>query len=293
MADSAPLLSVLIVTFNRMDVVTRCLESLENEVRGLDAEILVVDNCSGDGTPEMISRDYPEIRLFRWEKNLGLGPALFFLSRAARGEWLLILDSDAILQPGSLKGLLDFARSRPGLGAVAPRMRDPDGQVQLTARRLPTPVNALFGRQTLLAALWPDNPITTRYIMAAEQEKGVPFQCDWVAFAAALVRREAASDCGYVDPEFFVYWIDADFFRRLKEAGWEVWCCPSAEVLHLEYNRRGRAQSPVAIKSFHDGALRYFHKACSGQGPMLMLARLGLRARARVHDLINKRRAGR
>jgi GT2 family glycosyltransferase len=275
-----------------MDDVRRCLDSLAQELQGIDAETLVVDNASTEKIPEMIEAGYPWVDLTRWQENRGLGPALRFLADRAKGEWVLLLDSDTVLQPGCLKGLLEFAAGKPGLAAVAPAIRGPEGDIQMTARRFPGPWNALFGRQTLLSKIWPGNLLTRRYLRAADREGDAPFQCDWVAFAAALVRRRAMEECDSIDPGFFVYWIDADFFRRIRKAKWEVWCLPTVEALHLEYNRPDRVRSPLGIKDFHRGAFRYFRKnhGWGGLNPLLAPAALGLFVRQCLHLSINRRR---
>jgi len=286
------LLSILIVTFNRRADVERCIESILVDLRGIEAEILVLDNGSTDGTPEMIASRYPLVRMTRWSANRGLAPALRHIVDESKGDWLLFLDSDTVLKCGCIAKLIEFAESRPRLGAVAPRPLDIDGRIQMTARAFPGPANALFGRQTLLSRIWPGNPLTRRFLKSTEQEANAPFACDWVAFAAVLVRRRALVEAGSIDPRFFVYWVDADFFKRLKGAHWEVWCCPAAEIIHAEQNRPNRVRSPIAIKDFHRGALRYFYKhhGWHGLNPLLWIAAAGLWLRARLQLAINRRR---
>ena len=116
-----------------------------------------------------------------------------------------------------------------------------------------------------------------------------PFRCDWVAFAAALVRRRALITAGSIDSGFFVYWVDADFFRRIVDAGWQVWCYPAVEFIHMENNRNGNVRSPRAIRDFHFGVFRYFykHNGWNGLNPILWIAAAGLFARAGLHLLIN------
>ncbi len=280
------------VNFNHKDDVSRCLKSLYEYLPEGKSEVLVVDNRSTDGAPELIAEEYPAVRLTRWDENRGLAPGLHYLIGESKGEWLFILDSDTIIQPGCIDAIMEFAQSKPCLGAVAPRIRDVTGDIQMTARRFPSPLNALFGRQTLLSRLWPENPITRRFLKAPEQDSNTPFPCDWTAFAAVLVRRSALFEAGGIDPNFFVYWVDADFFRRVRNAGWEVWCFPSAEILHVEQNQPKRVRSPLGIRDFHRGALRYFYKhhGWGGLNPLLWIAAVGLWGRTRIHLAINRRR---
>ncbi len=283
-----PELSILLVTFNRLDDVKRCIESLLPQVTDR-MEVLVIDNGSSDGTPEYIQQKAPEFKLEKWVTNKGLAPALRKLADGARGDWLMFLDSDTVLPADAISTLLTFGRSMPSLGAVAPRMKDLDGNIQMTARRFPSAINGIFGRQTLLSRLWPGNPVTRRFLQADFKDSKLPFRCDWVAFAAVLVRRRALEEAGSIDPEYFVYWVDADFFKRLSLHNWEVWCLPQVEVLHLEHNRTSRRRSPVAIRDFHMGALRYFYKfhGWHGFNPLLWVAAAGLFSRMFLHLGLN------
>lgn len=283
------MLSILIVTYNCRVDAQKCLASIFEHSPGVSFEILVIDNGSTDGTVQMISSEYPSVNLTCWEKNLGLAPALKSLVENAHGDWLLFLDSDTIILPGSFDGLLKFSEENHRLGAVAPRIRDISGHIQMTARTFPQPVNALFGRQTIASRIWPNNPITQRFLQKNDQETNKPFRCDWVAFAAVLVRREALVAAGSIDDNFFVYWVDADFFRRLIDAGWQVWCYPLCEILHVEQNKPNRVRSPIAIKDFNNGALRYFYKhhGWGGLNPILWFAAVALWARSGLQLFIN------
>ncbi len=285
-------ISVIMVNFNHKDDVSRCLKSLYEHLPEGKSEVLVVDNRSTDGAPDLIADQYPDVRLTRWDENRGLAPGLHYLAAQSKGEWLFILDSDTIVQAGCIDAILKFAVANPKLGAVAPRVRDVTGAIQMTARRFPSPLNALFGRQTLLSKIWPGNSITRRFLKSEEQACDEPFSCDWTAFAAVLVRRSALMGVGSIDPKFFVYWVDADFFRRLRKAGWEVWCYPVAEILHVEQNQPKRIRSPLGIRDFHRGALRYFYKhhGWGGLNPLLWIAAVGLWTRTQVQLLTNWRR---
>ena len=100
----------------------------------------------------------------------------------------------------------------------------------------------------------------------AGQAAGKPFICDWGSFAAVLVRRVALESIGSIDSKFFVYWSDADFFYRMKKAGWEMWCYPDVEIIHLEYYRPNRKRRPRSIRDFHMGVIRYYFKHHSAKG---------------------------
>lgn len=283
------MLSILIVTYNCREDVERCLASISENPPTMQYEILLLDNGSKDGTVEAVESQYPSVRVMDWAENRGLAPALKHLVEQSTGDWLFFLDSDTVIQPTSFDPILKFFGENKRIGAVAPRLRDLTGEIQMTARNFPQPVNALFGRQTLISRLWPGNPVTQRFLKVSDQDRNSPFTCDWVAFAAVLVRRQAVLDAGSIDDDYFVYWVDADFFKRLGRAGWQVWCCPHAEILHAEQNKPNRIRSPLAIKDFNKGALRYFYKhhGWGGLNPLLWFAAVALWIRTQLQLTIN------
>ncbi len=286
--SSRPLISVLMVTYNRRDDVKKCITSLLPQA-DRNIEVLIIDNASTDGTPDMIRRLAPDFRLTCWDENRGLAPALKQLANMAQGEWLFFLDSDTILPGNAITRLHSLASANPRLGAAAPRMKDMDGKIQMTARLFPSPMNGLFGRQTLLSRIWPHNPVTQKFLQCKAQASNRPFRCDWTAFAAVLIRRKALIQAGSIDDSYFVYWVDTDFFKRLNDCGWEVWCFPEIEVIHLEHNKPDRKRSPLAIKDFHIGALRYYYKnhGLYGLNPLLWVAAAALISRMFLHLCLN------
>lgn len=279
------------VTYNRREDVACCLDSVIATCTNPDDEILVIDNGSTDGTAEMLA-NYPKIQLNCWPANQGLSLALVELIKRSCGNWLLFLDSDTILPEGGIESLLKFAQQNDTLGAVAPRVIDMNGDIQFTARDFPGAINGLFGRQTVLSRLWPNNPVTQKFLKVSDQGNDQPFRCDWVAFAAALVRRKALHDAGSIDEGYFVYWVDADFFRRVCKAGWEVWCYPEVEIIHMEHNRTRQIRHPRAIRDFHYGAFRYFYKhhGWKGFNPLLWFAAAALLLRTGLQLAINRYR---
>ncbi len=270
-------LSVLIVTYNCKTDLKRCLESLHPQIQN-NREVIVLDNASTDGTVQMLKTDYPWVKPIFSHQNLGLAQGLRQAAQLATGDWLLLLNDDTIIPRGSIDGLTAFAGSHPRIGAVAPRIRDGKGNIEYTARKFPTPVNALFGRYTLLSRIWPNNAITRNFLNFTAQSACRPFACDWGSFAAVLVRKKALESIDSIDPGFFVYWSDADFFYRLKKRDWEVWCTPDVEMIHMEYYRPNRKRSPLSILDFHRGALRYYYKhhGLNGWNPLFWLGSTAL-----------------
>ncbi len=243
------MLSVLIVTFNSATTLDACLESLRGQVDEL--EVIVIDNGSADGSVALADA-FPEARVFELGENRGFAAANNVGIRASQGEWLLLLNPDAEARPGALRALLDFAIAHPRAGAVGARLLNPDGSLQPSGRAFPT-----VGRYLLeVTGLW-HRHISNVYREARDYD--VSMEVDEVSGAALLLRRAALDEVGWLDEGFFLNWEDVDLCRRLRAAGWQVWYCAEAQVVHhFGVSRAGASDFVRRVST--QGAERYFRK---------------------------------
>ena len=274
-------LSILIVTWNSWRDLERCLESLRR-ARLQPGEILVFDNGSVDGTPEKVAERFPEVRLERSPTNLGLPPAVNRGLRLARGEYVMLLDVDTEVAPETPGRLLEFMRAHPGVSLCAPRVHTPEGQIEPSARRLPSVMSGLFGRQSILRRLFPGNPFTRRYLIAERFDSREPFQVEQVSAACMFMRRALLEEVGPWDEGFRCYWVDTDWCATLRDAGKAVYCVPDVHIVHHENNRANKKKSPWRIRHFHIGAYRVYRKHWTfgvlDPRALFAAAALGLRA---------------
>jgi GT2 family glycosyltransferase len=264
-APSAADLDVVVVAYRSRDYVTACLDSLEAARDDLRVEVTVVDNDSVDGTVEAVRSRRPSLGLHATAVPMGTNAGFARASNTgiARGRapYVLLLNPDTVVGRGSLTSLVRFAQQHPHAGVVAPRLTNPDGSDQLTARAFPTPAAAVFGRRSPLTRWFPRNPWSSRVLAGREASTGTqPFRVDWVSGAAMLVPRRVIEHVGGLDEGFFLFWEDADWCRRIHDAGYEVWCLPSVHVVHDEGGTRRHSWTPVTLRSFHAGAYRYWRK---------------------------------
>ncbi len=274
---------IVICTYRSRDHIGACLDSLWSSVRPVRS-VTVVDNDSGDGTIALAAAHGPRVRTIQMWCNAGYARAVNRGIRAGRGRYVFVLNPDTVVGPRALDVLMRFANAHPDAGVVAPRLLYADGRDQLTARSFPTPAAALFGRRSPLTRMWPTNPWSTRFLRGRSHTGQEPFEIDWVSGAAMLVPREVIERVGAFDEGFFLFWEDADWCRRIRDAGYAVWCVPTATVTHYEGGSRGFGWAPATIRSFHRGAYRYWTKHHTPQpwNPLRWLAATLLAARAAV-----------
>ncbi len=224
-------LSIVIVSYNTMDLTRECLQSVYREAEGISIEVLLVDNNSGDGSPLMIETEFPQVRLMRSAVNLGFGAANNLALKAARGRYIVLLNTDAFLSPGSLATALAHMDANPRAALGGARLVGRDQSLQPSARMFPHVFSDLLVL-TGLAAKFPRSRFFG-YFDRTWADPLQPSQADWVPGAFSIIRSDVLASVGFFDPRFFMYGEEVDLCRRIKRAGHEIWYWPDVVVVHI------------------------------------------------------------
>ena len=245
--------SFCVVNTEQRELLVRCLDAIASEREGLDfeTEVLVLDNASRDGSATAARRHPLAPEVIALERRRGKGANDTALLKRARGRYALLLNEDSQLRPGAVATLRDALEADPEAGAAGARLLRPDGTVQPSAWRFPSPATALIG------ALFLHRRLTVQ--SRGQRTRRV----DWAQSAALLVRVEAAREIEWFDPAFFVYSDEVDFCRRLRDAGWRTLYVPGAEVLHHEQLSTGPVPERriVELSRNRDRYMRKHHSA--------------------------------
>ena len=232
-------LAVIIVSYNTGALLRNCLRALESSSHSLPA-IWVVDNASQDGSAEMVRAEFPQVHLVEPGRNLGFAAAnnlalrqMGFGSAAPSArlpEYVLFLNPDTEVRADAVARLRAFLQATPHAGVVGPALIYPDGSFQHSAFRFPTLWQVWFD-----LVQWPgrfvESPLNGRYPRAL-YASGQPFPIDHPLGAAFMTRAQVIQQVGLMDEGFFMYAEEIDWCMRVKRAGWEVYCLPSAVVMH-------------------------------------------------------------
>lgn len=259
-----PDLSVCIVNWNTRQDLEQAITSVLQSDPELELQVIVLDNASSDGTPEMVREQFRSVKLLESAENLGFAKGYNRAAEEAEGRHILMLNPDTVVQAGALRALVRFLDSRQEAGAAAPRLLNSDGTLQYSCRRLPGPMAAIL-RNTLLGRLVPGNRFTRDYLMADWDHRTVK-QVDWVSGAALCIRRETWSEVGGFDEGYFMYAEDIDWCLRARQAGWHIYYVPESVVVH----RIGRSsdQRPVPmVVEFHRSMARFYRRHYARQWP--------------------------
>lgn len=236
--------SIIILTNNRKQLLKQCLDSLI--ATGLsENEIILVDNGSSDGTSEMV-KNYENLILVKNKKNLGVAKARNQGVKKAKGKFIIFLDDDTLIKKAKFSEIMDFMKKDSNVAIVGPKILYPDGKIQESARKFPTPLAVLW-RGTFLARAFPNAHFYKDYILA-DFDHRMPKEVDWVMGACQVIRRETFDKIGFLDERYFFGYEDIDFCFRAKKAGFKVIYYPFAEIIH--YYRRKSARSVLNRAKF-------------------------------------------
>jgi GT2 family glycosyltransferase len=263
-------LCVVLLNYRRADLTIDCLRTLVGEIAPHpDRCVCVVDNNSGDGSADRIETTIQQSCWSRWARvarspvNGGFAAGNNVGFKAVDAEAYLVLNSDTHMLPGSITRLLDTMEQHPDAGLIGPRLQGPDGTLQISCFRYRSPIGEMLSAAGTAAL----SRLFKRAIVAIDPPPH-GFQPQWLSFACVLIRREVLQQVGLMDEQYFMYFEDIDYARRVRRAGWKIWYEPSAAVVHL---RGGSSSVKSAMKSrrrvpkyYYEARSRYFAKHYGG-----------------------------
>ena len=261
-----PVVSAIVVSYN---VRSQLLETLGayHATCGTEAEVVVVDNASSDGSADAVAAAYPQTKLIRLEDNVGFGSANNAGLDKCSGELILLLNPDVLVRHGCVRTLANFLTANPEAGAVGPRLERPDGRLDLAARRgFPSPLSALY-RLAGLSRLFPNSPRFNRYNLGYVPSDSV-HEIDAGTAACLMVRRKAIDQVGFFDPQFFMYGEDLDLCFRLRQGGWKIYYQPAAAAVHLKGSSTSQDTERM-LYEFHRAMWLFHRKHYAGSTPAI------------------------
>jgi GT2 family glycosyltransferase len=254
-------ISVVIVSWNAKSYLEECLTALTESPGRHTTEIIVVDNGSSDGSPEMVEANFPQVRLIKSEQNLGFATANNVGIRESSGRYVSLINSDAKVLGNCLDSLADYLDKHPDVGNVGPKVLNRDMTLQGTCRRFPTLWNnfcqasglaRIFGKSRFFA-----NEHMTFFPHDREMDVDVLVGCFW------MVRRAALEDAGLLDEDFFMYAEDVDWCKRCWDSGWRVVFYPEPQAIH--YRGGSSANDPVRFAVEQQRAVMHYWAKHHGQ----------------------------
>lgn len=226
-------LSIIIVNYNVKYFLEQCLLSVQKALQGTEAEIYVVDNNSVDGSADMVREKFPIVHLIANKGNRGFSKANNQAIRESKGEYVLLLNPDTVVEEDTFKKVISFMDAHPGAGGLGVHMIDGKGNFLPESKRgLPTPSVALY-KISGLAALFPKSKIFGRYHLGY-LDKNKTHEADILSGAFMLLRKSVLEKIGLLDETFFMYGEDIDISYRIIKAGYKNYYFPETRIIHYK-----------------------------------------------------------
>jgi len=225
-------LTISIVNLNTKYLLEQCLNSIYDNVSEIGFEVFIVDNGSNDGSVQMVKEKFPWVKLIENISNVGFARANNQVINKSKSRYILLINSDTILLPGTLATMVGFMDSHPAAGIVGCKLVYGDGTLQRSARRFPTIFDDI-SESFYLDRFFPRSRIFSRHNLGFWEYDEIR-EVDWVSGACLMVRKEAIQDIGLLDERFFMYSEEMDWCFRMRKCGWKVYYKPNAQVVHFE-----------------------------------------------------------
>ena len=280
-----PIYAAVLVNYNAGAELERAIRSISDELAGHAWEGVVVDNASIDGSTAAVETFAAHVRLINNSTNAGFARGVNQGVAATSAPYVLIMNPDCRLMAGAIGALRAVLDAHPQCAIVGPRILNPDGSVQGSARGDPDMLTGLFGRTGILRRVVPFMSIARRNVVVDEAIRSGQDSVvvDWLSGACMLARRDALAAVNGFDERFFLYWEDADLCRRLRARGYHVRYAPGATAIH-RVGQSSRTARASAIRAFHESAYLYYatHVAPAPLSPKRAVARAILHTRCWV-----------
>lgn len=273
--NATPSLAVVILNYNRADLLADCLTSLYSAPTACELQVWVVDNASPDKSVQMVQQQFPQAHLivsehnggFAYGNNLALREIVYPSRRINHGDtatqrvdnfdYVMLLNNDTVVPEGMLDNMVSYMQTHRDVGVIGPKVLLPDGSLDKACRRsFPTP-EVSFYRMTGLAKIFPKSRRFGRYNMTY-LDPDVETEVDSVVGACMLLRTAIIREVGLLDEQFFMYGEDLDWCYRIKQYGWRIVYYPTAHIWHYKRAASTRRAIP-SIRAFYD-AMRIFHR---------------------------------
>lgn len=248
--------TISIVNTNNRDLLQSCLESVYDNTKRTHFEIIVVDNCSTDGSVEMIRDNFPEVRVLSNEFRKGYGFSQNRAFEESRGRYFLILNEDMIMLPHAIDIMMDRIKEDRSVGALGCRLLSTDHTPQRSCSNFESLFSEIYENLVPYNLIFPESRFRSElhhWSHNSEREVDVILGC------CMLMPREAIEQIGLFDEQFVLFLDETDLCKRLRQAGWKVFFTPKAEMVHY-YSETVKRMGRERLRTYLESKFRYFKK---------------------------------
>lgn len=253
-----PRISVIIVNYNVKDYLEQALISLKRALMNISHEIFVVDNASIDGSVSHVRQRFPEVTLIESEKNVGFGQANNIALKQARGEFMVLINPDTVVQEDTFEKLLQFFETYADAGAATCKIINPDGSFAIDCRHsIPTPAIALW-KVLGLSKIFPRSKIFAQYNLTYLNPDDT-YPVPAISGSFMMIKKQVLDKVGHFDERFFMYCEDIDLCHRINLEGYKIYYVPTSQIIHYKGESTKKNNIDYVI-TFNKALYQFFKK---------------------------------
>ena len=246
-------ISFIIINWNTRDLLVDCLNSIEKHVKGYSFETFVVDNNSSDGSADLVEKLFHNrVNLIRNSENMGFARANNQAIKSAKGRYVILLNSDTVLNKRTVSGLVTFLDSHSDAAMAGPRMIDENGKLQNSYDNFPALITELLNK-SILRILFPGK------FAGKSLKTDLPFEVDSLIGACIAIRSEAIKEVGMFDEDYFFFLEETDWCFRMRRAGWKIFHQPEIDIIHLQGQSK-KMRPALSWIEYYRSLYKYFKK---------------------------------
>ena len=251
--DRSVSVSIILVNYNGANVIINCLQSLQQFLRSISYEVIVVDNASSDGSPEAIAATFPQIHLIKQLENRGFGAGNNAGAEIAQGEFLFFLNTDTLITSDILPKLLAVMEAHPDVGIIGPKLFNLDGSLQLSVAHEISILGEYKTRKQ--HAIFKNSTNQSQLLKEFNANQFV----DIVIGAALFIRKQLFEELDGFDEAFFMYFEESDLCQRTRDKGWKILYTPDISLIHLGGYSVNKVSNLMALE-YRRSQLYYYQK---------------------------------
>ncbi len=261
-------LSIIIVNYNTEKLLGECLNSVYENIEGLDFEVFVVDNNSSDNSVAMIKDKFPQVQIIENKRNVGFAGANNQAIKKATGNYVFLLNPDTIVLTNNIKGIIDFMENDDSVGCCGPMVLNKDLTIQRQCKRgFPTPWTTLtyitgFWR-VFSKFSWGKKMFGGYFLLNKSDDKKC--EVDQISGSAMIVRKKTIESVGLLDEKYVMYWEDSDWCFRIKNAGYKIYYYPDVKIIHYGGQGGSQLHARKNLYHFHRGSYLFYKKHLSSK----------------------------
>lgn len=249
--------SIIIVSHNSVRFLPKCLASIVSQQSSYPFEIILVDNASEDTSVLFVQQNYPQVNIIHNKDNKGFAYANNQGIRHSKGKYVLLLNPDTILLESALERLVSYLDAANDVGAVGPKILNPDGTLQRTGVSFPSLWN-VFVEIFFLDILFPKSKLFGRHKKLYKNPNQL-YDVDYLQGSCLMIRKSILDEIGLLDESFFMFFEETDICYRIKKSGKRVVYCPEASVIHFGRSGMGYYDK-MSIVQYHQSLLKFIYK---------------------------------